>query len=98
MFIVQNYSVAVVCCLVTMLCWGSWANTQKLSAGKWPYEYFYWDYVWGILFFSLAAAFTAGSFGDQGRSFIADLSQASFGNIGSAFVGGIIFNLANILL
>lgn len=98
MFIVQNYSVAVIFCVVTMLCWGSWANTQKLSAGKWPYEFFYWDYVWGILFFSLVAAFTAGSFGDQGRSFLVDLGQASRANIGSAFLGGIIFNLANILL
>jgi glucose uptake protein len=98
MFIVQNYSLAIVCCFITMLCWGSWANTQKLVTGKWRYELFYWDYVIGILVFSLAAALTLGSWGHSGRSFTDDIQQASWGNIGSAFLGGIIFNLANILL
>lgn len=98
MFIVESYTLAVVFCFVTMLCWGSWANTQKLVTGKWRFELFYWDYVIGILLFSLLAAFTLGSNGDSGRSFLPDLQQASTGNIGSAFLGGIIFNLANILL
>jgi glucose uptake protein len=98
MFIVENYLVAVLFCFITMLCWGSWANTQKMVSGKWRYELFYWDYVIGIFVFSLIAAFTLGSFGDSGRSFVQDLSQASFSNIRSAFIGGVIFNLANILL
>ncbi|MCW3089521.1 MAG: multidrug transporter permease [Ferruginibacter sp.] len=98
MFIVQNYSLAILCCFITMLCWGSWANTQKLVTGKWRYELFYWDYVIGILLFSLIAAFTLGSWGSFGRSFLPDFRQASWAGIGSAFLGGIIFNLANILL
>ena len=98
MFIVQSYGTAVLLCVITMLCWGSWANTQKLASKTWRFELFYWDYVIGILLFSLLAAFTLGSNGSEGRSFIADLSQASGVNIGSAFVGGIIFNAANILL
>ena len=98
MFIVQSYGTAVLLCVITMLCWGSWANTQKLASKTWRFELFYWDYVIGILLFSLLAAFTLGSNGSEGRSFIADLSQASGINIGSAFVGGIIFNAANILL
>lgn len=98
MFIVQSYSLAIVFCFITMLCWGSWANTQKLAAKSWRFELFYWDYVIGILLFSIISAFTLGSIGDQGRSFINDLQQAEWGNIGSAFLGGIIFNAANILL
>jgi glucose uptake protein len=98
MFIVQDYSLAIVCCFITMLCWGSWANTQKLVTGKWRFELFYWDYVIGILVFSVVAALTLGSWGSSGRSFLDDLAQASSSNIGSAFLGGIIFNLANILL
>lgn len=98
MFIVNSYSLAVIFCIVTMLCWGSWGNTQKLAGKSWRYELFYWDYVIGILLFSLISAFTLGSMGDQGRSFLPDLSQATISNIGSAFVGGIVFNAANILL
>src|SRR5580698_9306491 len=66
MFILHNYSAAVICCMVTMLCWGSWANTQKLAANTWRFELFYWDYVVGILLFSLALAFTFGSMGSGG--------------------------------
>lgn len=98
MFIVQSYGLAIVFCLITMLCWGSWANTQKLAGKTWRFELFYWDYVIGILLFSLISAFTLGSIGDLGRSFLTDLSQASLSNIGSAFLGGVIFNAANILL
>src|SRR5689334_15094186 len=98
MFIVQSYPLAVVFCIVTMLCWGSWANTQKLAGKTWRYELFYWDYVIGILLLSVIFAFTLGSSGDYGRGFTEDLTQADAGNIMSAFVGGIIFNAANILL
>ncbi len=97
MFIVQNYSIAVLFCVVTMICWGSWANTQKLASKTWRFELFYWDYVLGIFIFSLISAFTLGSFGDEGRSFLIDLRQADISNIGSAFLGGIVFNAANIL-
>ena len=81
-----------------MLCWGSWANTQKLAAGRWRFELFYWDYVIGILFAALVAAFTLGSIGRFGRGFLADFHQASASNIVSALLAGLIFNLANILL
>lgn len=97
MFIVENYGTAVLLCLITMVCWGSWANTQKLSARSWRFELFYWDYVIGILLFSIISAFTLGSMGNQGRSFLPDLMQADSDNIGSALLGGIIFNAANIL-
>lgn len=98
MFIVNNYLLAVVLCFVTMLCWGSWANTQKLAGKTWRYELFYWDYVIGILLFSIILGFTLGSVGDEGRSFLADLKQITIGNYVSALIGGAVFNLGNILL
>lgn len=98
MFIVHNYPLAIFFCFVTMLCWGSWGNTQKLAARTWRYELFYWDYVVGLLLFSLLSAFTLGSCGDEGRSFLADLMQADARNIGLAMLGGVIFNASNILL
>jgi glucose uptake protein len=98
MFILESYSVAVFFCFVTMLCWGSWANTQKLAEKSWRFELFYWDYVTGILLTSLFFALTLGSTGGEGRSFTTDLAQANTASIRSALLGGVIFNLANILL
>jgi glucose uptake protein len=98
MFIVNSYLLAVVFCFITMLCWGSWGNTQKLAAKSWRYELFYWDYVIGMLLFSLLIAFTMGSFGDEGRPFLEDISQVSGKAIGSILLGGVIFNASNILL
>jgi glucose uptake protein len=98
MFIIQDYSLAVIFTLVTMLCWGSWANTQKLTSKDWRFEAFYWDYVFGILIASLIFAFTFGSFGEGGRSFLEDIQQADNESIKSAIIGGVIFNAANILL
>lgn len=98
MFIVSSYTLAVVFCVVTMLCWGSWGNTQKLASKSWRYELYYWDYIIGILLFSLLIGFTLGSFGDKGVPFIENLSQVSQLGVVSALVGGIIFNAANILL
>lgn len=98
MFIIENYGLAVLFCVITMLCWGSWANTQKLVQHRWRFELFYWDYVLGIFILSLFGAFTMGSMGEAGRSFLVDLNQADGANIRSAFIGGVVFNLANILL
>jgi len=98
MFIIETYTTAVLFSAITMICWGSWANTQKLASSNWRFELFYWDYVIGIVILSLIFAFTLGSSGEQGRSFIADLQQADFSSLSSAFFGGIVFNAANILL
>jgi glucose uptake protein len=98
MLIVDSYSVAVAMCVVTMLCWGSWANTQKLASREWRFQLYYWDYAIGVLLLALVLAFTLGSHGDGGRGFIADLTQADGRWLRSAFLGGVIFNLANILL
>lgn len=98
MFVIHSYSTAILFCVITMLCWGSWANTTKLSSAKWRFELFYWDYAFGILILSLIMAFTLGSNGATGRSFLEDIKQASNSNLLSAFTGGVVFNLANILL
>src|SRR5512136_1226329 len=98
MFIPQSYSLAVVLCIVTMLCWGSWGNTQKLAGKSWRFELFYWDYVIGIVIFSLLLGFTLGSTGDSGRGFIADMRLAETKNILNSVLGGVIFNASNILL
>ncbi len=98
MVTITSYTTAVIMCVITMICWGSWGNTQKLASKEWKFQLFYWDYALGILLFSLLMAFTAGSFGEGGRAFIEDLKQGECGLIGSAILGGVVFNIANILL
>lgn len=98
MFIVNSYSLAILFCFVTMLCWGSWGNTQKLVQKSWRYELFYWDYVIGMVLFSLLLGFTMGSIGSEGRSFMADLAQVSWRSVGWVVLGGVVFNASNILL
>ena len=98
MFVLESYPWAVVFCVITMFCWGSWANTQKLAKKGWRFELFYWDYTIGVLLLTVILGLTLGSSGAVGRSFVPDLQQASHANIHSALVGGAIFNLANILL
>jgi glucose uptake protein len=98
MFIVESYPLAIAMCFITMLCWGSWANTQKLASKEWRFQLFYWDYAIGVFLLALLLAFTLGSSGTGGRGFLADLHQADTQWLWSAFLGGVIFNLSNILL
>jgi len=98
MVIVQSYALAVFMCIITMLCWGSWSNTQKLASKEWRFQLFYWDYVLGVVLLMLLAGLTMGSFGVGGRSFLTDLGQADSSALVSAFIGGVVFNFANILL
>ena len=84
--------------LVSMLCWGSWANTQKIDK-RWRFELFYWDYVWGLLACALAFGLTLGSKNSASQdSFFRNLNAASVRSLLEAFFGGIIFNVGNLLL
>ncbi|MBA7521926.1 hypothetical protein ES705_14038 [subsurface metagenome] len=98
MFIIDNYFLSVVFCFATMLCWGSWANTQKLASKSWGFPLFYWDYTLGIILLSLVFGLTMGSSGSSGESFLQSLAGASLNAIFLALLGGIIFNIANLLL
>jgi glucose uptake protein len=98
MFVLQSYPWAVVFCVITMFCWGSWANTQKLARKDWRFELFYWDYAIGVLLLTVILGLTLGSNGTAGRTFLADLAQVAHSSVHSALLGGAIFNLANILL
>jgi len=97
MILPQTYGAALLLTLVSMLCWGSWANTFKL-AGKWRFELFYYDYSLGLLIAAMIYALTFGNLGSDGFAFTDDLAHAGKRQILFGAVGGIVFNLANMLL
>jgi glucose uptake protein len=97
MFVPEIYFIAFLLMVLTMLCWGSWANTQKLTAG-YAFQLFYWDYVLGVLAASLLWGLTLGSVYGGPESFAANLAGASPAAIGYALAGGAVFNIANVLL
>ncbi len=98
MVTIDSYTLAVLLCVLSMTCWGSWANTQKLAAKTWRFELYYWDFITGLLLFSILSAFTLGSLGDTGEPFLTDLRGADLASIVSAFLGGTLWNLGNLLL
>ncbi len=97
MMIVHSYGIAVALCVLTMLCWGSHANTLKMEPRSYGFPLYYWDQAIGYLLLPLLAGLTFGSFGHGGRSLLADLAQGSASSFVWAILGGVVFNLANIL-
>lgn len=97
MLLPQTYGAALALVVLTMLCWGSWANTFKL-AGKWRFELFYYDYSLGVLIAAAIYALTAGSWGHDGLKFLDDLMHAGSEETLFGVLGGVVFNLANMLL
>jgi len=98
MFIPQDYFVALALMVFSMLCWGSWANTQKVCK-QWRFEFYYWDYVWGsLLTFSLAGITLGRLAPGSPESFFRNLGSADHLHIAFALTSGVIFTLGNLLL
>ncbi len=96
MILPETYLSALLLIVLSMLCWGSWANTFKLT-GKWRFELFYYDYSVGVLLAAILAAYTFGSMGSE-LSFSDNMLVAAKRNMAYAVAGGMVFNLANMLL
>jgi len=98
MFIPQIYPLALALMILSMICWGSWANTQK-ATGSWRFELFYWDYVWGVLLCFIVVGVTLGrTDAASADSFFRNLAAVDAAHIAYAFLGGIVYNIANILI
>jgi glucose uptake protein len=97
MYLPGTYATALLMMIITTICWGSWANTYKFTKG-YRFELFYWDYIFGMVLFSLVLAFTMGSMGSSGQAFLPNLSSADGTHFGYALIAGFIFNIANLLL
>ncbi|HET8550037.1 MAG TPA: GRP family sugar transporter [Bryobacteraceae bacterium] len=96
MILPTTYATALLLTIVSMLCWGSWANTFKMTK-KWRFELFYFDYAFGVLIAAFIAAMTFGSMGEE-LSFSDNLLIAGKRQMFYGFAAGVVFNLANMLL
>jgi glucose uptake protein len=97
MFLPETYQVTLALMFLSMLCWGSWANTLKLCP-NFRFQLFYWDYSIGLFAGAVVFGLTAGSMGNTPPSFISAVTHSSWSTILWAFCGGVIFNVANLLL
>jgi len=97
MFLPESYQVTLFLMVLSMLCWGSWANTLKLCP-QFRFQLFYWDYAIGLAAGAVAWGVTAGSLGHEGQPFLTAVAHTPMGPIVWAICGGVIFNIANLLL
>ncbi len=93
----ETYAVALSFMVLSMLCWGSWANSLKLCPG-YRFQLFYWDYLAGMIAGILILGFTLGSLGSSGKTFPADIVGAHSFSVAMSLCSGVIFNAANLLL
>src|SRR5437764_14460022 len=97
MFVPHTFQAALIMTILSTVCWGSFANTFKLTK-NYRFELYYWDYAAGIFLVSVALACTLGSTGSGGETFVVNLHSAAGANLLYAAIGGFIFNIANVLL
>jgi glucose uptake protein len=96
MILPQTYAVTIFLMVFSMLCLGSWAVTYKASG--WRFELYYFDFSFGLLVAAAILAFTVGSMGFDGFTFLDDMLHAGKRQWFYAFTAGMVFNLANMLL
>lgn len=96
MILPTTYTATLLILFLSMLFWGSWANTQK-AAGKWRFELYYFDYAFGTLLVALLLALTFGSMGDN-LTFEDNIAISGKRQMAMAAGAGAIFNLGNMLL
>jgi len=94
---ILSASLAWTLMILSMVCWGSWANTFKLTRGV-RFELFYWDYAIGVAVSTFLLAVLTDSSAPGTGAFPASLLDASPTALAQAVAAGVVFNIANLLL
>jgi len=97
MFLPASQAAIFALLVISLICWGTWANTLKL-AGKWRFELYYYDFALGFALLAVVAAFTAGSLSSSELTFQENFLVAGYRNIAYVLAAGVVFNLGNMLL
>ena len=92
MYSPATFGASLVLMALSMLCWGSWANTFSLTRGKYRFELFYWDFAAGLMLgvLGLAAALAP-------ESAVFQWSMEP-GNAAWGIASGVVFSIGNVLL
>jgi glucose uptake protein len=83
--------------ILTLFCWGSWANSQRLVF-KWRFELFYYDFALGMAACILIAVFTLGSMNAQELTVSDNMMIAGYHKMAYGVAAGIVVNLAYMML
>jgi glucose uptake protein len=97
MILPQTHALTLLLMIVSILCWGLWANTLKMG-GRWRFELYYFDFALGLGLAALLLGLTLGNLGFDGFSLQDDLMHAGKREWLYAFAAGVLFNFANELL
>lgn len=97
MILPSSHEMVLLLGIISMICWGSWASTFKLTGPKWRFELYYFDFAFGIALTAVIVAITLGSMGDE-LSFADNLLIARKRYLAFALLAGAVFNLGNMLL
>jgi glucose uptake protein len=92
MYSPETFAASLGLMVLSMLCWGSWANAFSLARGQYRFELFYWDYAVGIM---LGVLGLAAVLGPQAAIFHGNMDA---GKVIWGIASGVVFSIGTVLL
>jgi glucose uptake protein len=92
MYFPASHSTSLLIVILAAICWGSWANMQKLARPR-RYELYSFDFILGLLAVSAAAAYTFGSWNAAELTFQENLLVTGYRNMAWAVGAGMVFSI-----
>jgi len=98
MLLPTSYGAALLTLALAALFWSTWANLQRADR-KWRFELFAFDFALGGIVCALLLALTVGNAGSTNNfTFDETLTVASKRNMATAFAGGAIYCIGNMMV
>jgi glucose uptake protein len=97
---VPSVPVAFLMSVVTMVCWGLWSTTTRMT-GNWRFEAWYIDYIWSVVASTFVIGVVLGGVSSGGwhpEAFITGIFHVNFEALMWALFAGIVWGIGNILL
>lgn len=102
MFQPTSYPVGLIFALIALACWGSWSTTLVLASKTMAWECFYFNFAFSFLFTGIFVGLILGAIPNDGalpsESYTKQLFSYDGGCYGYSILGGLMWNMANVLL